>query len=101
MREGNPKRCDKHDSDEPGDEDHAAQWGAQDDLALGYVLCCMSPLLAMAFAPLLLLQEQKSGAIVPGAAERRFGQSYIHEAAMSFSLHSAGFRNGGEIPRKY
>jgi Raf kinase inhibitor-like YbhB/YbcL family protein len=55
----------------------------------------------MAFAPLLLLQEPKSGAIVPGPAERGFGQSYIREVAMSFSLHSAGFRNGGEIPRKY
>jgi Raf kinase inhibitor-like YbhB/YbcL family protein len=57
----------------------------------------------MAFAPFLLLQEPGSGAIVPGAADRNLGHSqiYIQEAAMSFSLGSPGFRNGGEIPRKY
>jgi Raf kinase inhibitor-like YbhB/YbcL family protein len=57
----------------------------------------------MAFAPILLLQEPKTGAIVPGAADRDLGhfQTYVEETAMTFSLESPGFRNGGEIPRKY
>ncbi len=50
-------------------------------------------------APLLLAKEPYTGANVPGAAG--FGQAYVMEAAMRFSLESAAFQNGGEIPRKY
>jgi Raf kinase inhibitor-like YbhB/YbcL family protein len=63
----------------------------------GYAVCSISPLLAMAFAPFLLVQEPRSAANVPALAD----QAYVTEVAIKFSLESPGFRNGGEIPRKY
>jgi Raf kinase inhibitor-like YbhB/YbcL family protein len=57
--------------------------------------------LAIAFTPFFLFQEPRSGAIVPGDADQSRYQMYVEESAMTFSLESPGFRNGGEIPRKY
>jgi Raf kinase inhibitor-like YbhB/YbcL family protein len=50
----------------------------------------MSPLLVIAFAPFLFVQEPTAPANVPTI-----------EAAMAFRLESPAFRNGAAIPRKY
>jgi Raf kinase inhibitor-like YbhB/YbcL family protein len=55
----------------------------------------------MAFAPFLFLLEPSYGANVPVDRDLDGISTQVQQAAMTFSLESPAFRNGGNIPRKY
>jgi Raf kinase inhibitor-like YbhB/YbcL family protein len=55
----------------------------------------------MAFAPFLFILEPSYAANVPPDRDLGHSPTYIQQAAMTFSLESPAFRNGGNIPHKY